>query len=158
MKSKIIIFFLFAFFFVTNIGCSHNLGENLRDKHVIPDVPVYAQIDLSVGGEGNNWIGQPRYFNTSSTGKSLGYNGQGIIIYTNNNTDFKCYDATCTNCSGLTSYMTQKDLQGDFSQCPVCGVRFFLLYGYPDGTEKKIYPLKEYPIVKSGNKLIVRYK
>lgn len=158
MKSKIIIFFLVCVFFGINIGCSRKLGENLRDRHIIPDIPVYTSIDLSVGGEGNNWIGKPRYFNSSTTGKSLGYNGQGIIIYTNNNDDFKCYDATCTNCSDLTSYMTQQDLQGDFAQCPVCGTKFLLFYGYPEGTEKKIYPLKEYPIVKSNNRLIVSYK
>lgn len=158
MRSKVIIFFIVTIFSGVNIRCTHGLEEKLRDSHVIPDVSVYTQIDLSVGGESNNWIELPRYFNNSSTGKSLGYNGHGIIIYTNNNTDFKCYDATCTNCSDLTSYMTQKDLQGNFAQCPVCGVRFLLLYGYPEGTEKKIYPLKEYSIVKSGNKLIVSHK
>jgi len=158
MQSKVIFFFIVSIFSAINISCTHKLTENLKDKHIIPDVAVYTQIDLSVGGESNNWIGQPRYFSTSSTGKALGYNGHGILIYTNNNTDFVCYDATCTHCTDLTSYMTQKDLHGNFAQCPVCGVRFLLIYGYPEGTEQKIYPLKEYPIVKSGNKLIVSYK
>lgn len=158
MKSKVVIFFIGIVFSVANVGCTHKLGENLVDKHVIPDVPVYTQINLSVGGESNNWIGNPRYFSSSQTGKSLGYNGHGIIIYTNNNTEFKCYDATCTRCPGLTSYMTQQDLQGNFAKCPVCGTRFLLFYGYPEGVEEKTYPLKEYPIVKSGNKLIVSYK
>lgn len=158
MKSKIVIFFILTIFSGINITCSRKFEENLMDKHIIPDVPVYTQIDLSIGGESNNWIDSPRYLNTSSTGKSLGFNGQGIIIYTNNNTEFKCYDATCTNCKDLTSYMTQTDLHGSFAQCPVCQTKFLLIYGYPENTEQMIYPLKEYPIIKSSNKLIVSYK
>lgn len=154
MKPKIVIIFAFATFLSINVCCSHKL----EDRHIIPDVPVYTQIDLSIGGESDNWIDKPQYYQSSSTGKALGYNGHGIIIYTNNNTTFKCFDATCTNCSDLNSFMTQRDLDGSFARCPVCGTKFLLIYGYPEETEEKIYPLKEYPIVKSGNKLIVSYK
>lgn len=155
MKSKIIFFSVLAFHLGINVSCSHKFAENIRDKHIIPDVPVYTQIDLSLGGESTNWIDQPRYFSTSSSGTALGYQGHGIIIYTNNNTEYKCFDATCTNCTDLTSAFGQKDLQGSFVRCPVCGLRFLLLYGYPEDAEKNIYPLKEYPVVKTGNKLIV---
>lgn len=158
MKSKIVLFLIVATILGVNVGCGHEFAENMRDKHIIPDVPVYTQIDLAIGGESNNWIGSPRYFSSSSTGTSLGYNGHGIIIYTDNNTDYKCYDATCTNCADLTSFFRQEDLQGGFAQCPVCGLRFLLIYGTPENSPQKIYPLKEYPIVKSGNKLIVSYK
>lgn len=159
MKSKIVFFFVVTILWITNLSCS----EKLTDKHIIPDVPVYTQIDLAIGGESNNWIKQPKYFSTSSTGKALGYNGHGIIIYTDDNIAYKCYDATCTNCTDLTSYFKQKDLDGLIAKCPVCSTEFLLIYGYTSNSgesssDKKIYPLKEYPIVKSGNKLIVSYK
>lgn len=158
MKSKIIFFSVVAAILLINIACSHKFAENLRDKHIIPDIPVYTQIDLSIGGESNNWIDAPRHFSISSIGLALGYNGHGIIIFTGNNTEYKCYDATCTNCTNLTSFFRQEDLEGHFAQCPVCGLRYLLDYGTPEDTQKKIYPLKEYPVTKSGNKLIVSYK
>ncbi len=158
MKSKIIFFSLIAIICGTNISCSKKFEERLQDKHIIPDVPVYTQIDLSIGGESHDWSNQPQYLGTSSTGKPLGYNGHGIVIYTSDNTEYKCYDATCTNCSDLTSYFEQRDLNGFYAKCPVCRTEFLLIYGIPTDKEKEIYSLKTYPIVKSGNKLIVNYK
>lgn len=158
MKSKIVFFLIVTAIWGTNISCGDKFGKNLLDKHIIPDVPVYTRIDLAIGGESNNWIGQPKYFSVSSIGKSLGYQGHGIIIFTSSNTDYKCYDATCTNCSDLSSYFQQQDLNGSIAKCPVCGTEFLLDYGTPDGNNNKIYPLKEYPIVKSGNSLTVSYK
>lgn len=157
MESKIVFFFVFAIFATVNVGCGDKFAENFRDKHIIPYVPVYTKIDMGIGGEGNNWIGQPRYYNVSSEGKSLGYAGHGIIIYTGDNTEYECWDATCTNCQDLTSYFTKKDLEGEIATCPVCSSRFSLRYGTPFNGELVIYPLKQYLITKSTNKLIISY-
>ncbi len=155
MQSKILFFSILAIILGINIGCGKKFAENIQDKHIIPYVPVYTQIDLGIGGENPNWTDRPRYFNLSYDGKALGYRGHGIIIYSNNNTDFVCYDATCTNCTDLTSYFTQKDLEGWKATCPVCGTQFLLIQGTPTNNEKEIYPLKSYYITKSSNKLIV---
>lgn len=157
MQPKVVLFFGILVFVFANMSCGDKFKENLRDKHIVPYVPVYTVINLGVGGEGKNWINQPKYYNISSEGKALGYNGNGIIIYTSNDVDYKCYDATCTNCTDLTTHFTADDLSGDAVQCPVCGTHFLLLYGTPFENDHEIYPLKEYPISKSNNKLIVRY-
>lgn len=155
MQSKVVFFFGILVFVFANVGCGDKFKENLRDKHVIPYVPVYTVIDFSVGGEGSIQPNQLKYYTLSSKGKPLGYNGHGIIIYTGNGTDCKCYDATCTNCTDLTSHFTADDFDGYFVQCPVCGTRFWLLYGMPEGNKHEIYPLKEYSVVRNGNRLII---
>lgn len=157
MQSKVVFFFGILVFVFANVGCGDKFKENLRDKHVIPYVPVYTVINFSVGGEGTNWAYQPKYYNLSSDGKPLGYNGHGIVIYTEDNDTYKCYDATCTNCTDLTSHFTADDFDGSYVRCPVCGISFFLLYGMPYGNEHEIYPLKEYPITKTNNRLVVNY-
>lgn len=158
MKSKIVFFSIVAIVLSTNIGCSEKFAENLRDKHIIPNIPVYTQIDLSIGGESDNWANQPKHISLSSDGKTLGYSGHGIIIFTSDNLEYKCYDATCTNCTDLTSFFSQKDLNGWIARCPVCDTEFLLHYGTSTDKEKEIYPLKEYPIMRSGNKLIINNK
>lgn len=158
MRSKIVFFFMIITFTFINVSCGDKFTDKLRDKHIIPYVPVYTVIDLGIGGEGNNWAFEPKFYTVSSEGKPLGYGGHGIIIYTTDNEDYKCYDATCTNCPDLNSYFTIADYVEDALQCPVCGTRFMLsLYGYPIGNDKDIYSLKEYPITKSGNKLRISY-
>lgn len=126
--------------------------------HIIPDIPVNTRIDIGIGGESDNWIGQPKYFSTSSTGKPLGYNGHGIIISTSSNTEYQCYDATCTACLDLTSSFKQEDLNGDIAKCSVCETEFLLSLSYPINTEIEISPLKPYPITRAGDVLIVSYK
>ncbi|MEG1948837.1 MAG: hypothetical protein RR137_00520, partial [Odoribacter sp.] len=132
--------------------------ENLRDKHIIPYVSVYMEIDTKLGGESNlETPGRPLYMNVSHpSGKPLGYDGHGIIVIRLNDTEYKCWDATCTNCSDLTSCFIQKDLEGEIAICPVCQANFSLRYGSPFNLTEKVYPLKEYGITKSGNKLIIR--
>ena len=126
--------------------------------HLIPDVPVHARIPIGAGGESSNWIGSPKYYSSSSTDKSLGYNRHGIIIHTSSNTDYKCYDATCTACLDLTSYFKQDDLKIDIAKCSVCDTKFSLHYGTPINTVIEIYSLKEYPITRTGKMLIISYK
>lgn len=155
MQSKIMFFSILVVILSMNISCGDKLGDNLRDKHIVPYVPVYTEIPLNIGGESNNWANQPKYFNASSDGKALGYNGHGIIIFTKDNEEYKCYDATCTRCTDLASGFGQKDLETWIATCPVCGTEFLLDYGTPADSKLEIYPLREYAIQKRGNKLIV---
>lgn len=158
MKRKIIFLLLLSLVTAGNFSCGDKFSENIRDKHIIPYVAVHTQIKLNVGGEDNNWANNPKYFTTSiPEGKSLGYKGHGIIIFTSDNIEYKCYDATCTNCTDLESHFTQRDLNVDIAVCPVCGTKFSLALGYAFGNTEKIYPLKNYPIVKTANTLIVNY-
>lgn len=159
MKSKIIFFSVVVFIGLINLSCGKKFAENLRDDHIIPYTPVYTEIDLGIGGESNLQIpGQPLYQTLARPdGNPLGYQKHGIVIFRVNDTEYKCWDATCTNCEDLTSYFTQSDLSGAIATCPVCEMSFSLEYGTPFNTEKKIYPLKEYFITKRGNKLIVSY-
>lgn len=135
-----------------NIGCNNKAVENSSDNHIIPYVPVYTEIRLNIGGEGSDWTNQPKYIPVASDGKRLGYEGHGIILFTSDNAEYKCYDATCTNC---LNHFEQKDLQTWIAKCPVCSTEFLLHYGYPADKELQIYPLKEYSVQKRGNKLIV---
>lgn len=133
-------------------------SETFEDKHVIPYVPVYTRILWGFGGENAQmWLNHPRYYAVSTPdGKSLGYNGNGIIVYTENGSEFYCYDATCTACPDLSSHFEQKDLDGAIATCPVCGTQFILSAGgQPGNTELKIYPLKSYLVTVSSNYLIV---
>lgn len=135
-------------------GCS----KIFEDKHVIPYVPVYTRILWGFGGENAQmWQNHPRYYAVSTPdGKPLGYNGNGIIVYTENSLEFYCYDATCTACPDLTSHFEQKDLNKATATCPVCGTQFSLsVGGYPWDAKLEISSLKEYPITASGNYLIV---
>lgn len=159
MKSKIIIFSLVILFFTGIIGCGDKMSEAMKDKHIIPYVSVYTNIQWKLGGENElTWKNNPKYFSTSTPdGKALGYKKHGIIIYTEDGAEFHCFDATCTNCPDLESYFTQKDLKGSIAVCPKCGTNFSLLFGQPFGNNTKIYPLKEYPIQKTDKSLIVRY-
>lgn len=159
MKSKIIIFSLFILSFVGILGCGDKVAEKLGEKHIIPYVPVYTRILWNFGGEDElSWLHAPKYFPTSTPdGKPLGYNGHGIIIYTENGNDFYCYDATCTSCTDLTSHFEQKNLKESIAKCPVCGVEFSLILGQPFNAASKIYPLKNYPVVKNGKYLTVSY-
>ncbi len=60
MKSKIVFFLLVSITLGINIGCGDKFNEKLRDKHLIPYVPVYTQINLGIGGESNLQVpGQP---------------------------------------------------------------------------------------------------
>lgn len=152
MQSKVTFFSILVVILSMNISCG---DKNLVDKHIIPYVPVYTEITLNIGGESSNWADQPKYFRTSSDGKSLGYNGHGIIIFTKDNEEYKCYDATCTNCTDLTSYFEQQNLESWIATCPVCGTEFLLNYGTPADSKLEIYPLREYAIQKRGSKLIV---
>ena len=99
MKSKIVFFLLVSITLGINIGCGDKFNEKLRDKHLIPYVPVYTQINLGIGGESNLQVpGQPIYLTSSQPdAKSLGYNGQGIVVICLNDTEYACWDATCTN-------------------------------------------------------------
>lgn len=157
MKSKIIYFSLFILSLGEIIGCGDKISDTMRDKHIIPYVPVNTTIQLNLGGlDILSWEKTPKYFSTSTPdAKSLGYKGHGIIIYTENGNEFHCFDATCTNCPDLESYFSQKDLKGNTAVCPKCKTTFSLLFGQPFGNDTKIYPLKEYPTRKSGNNLIV---
>lgn len=159
MKTKVVIFLGMYFWMLINCRCSEKMSEKWMDKHIIPYTPIYTQIDLRIGGESHLQIpGQPVYLNTSQPdGIPLGYDGHGIIVIRLNDTEFACWDATCTNCSELTSYMTTKDLCGEIAVCPVCGKEFSLRYGVAFNATEEIYPLKSYPILKQGNKLIVSY-
>ncbi len=137
MKSKIVFFLLVSITLGINIGCGDKFNEKLRDKHLIP---------------------QPIYLTSSQPdAKSLGYNGQGIVVIRLNDTEYACWDATCTNCQELTSHFTKEDLDGELAVCPVCHTQFSLRYGTPFNLTYEIYPLKGYPISKVGNKLIVNY-
>lgn len=159
MKSKIVIFSIITIFCLTNINCSEKLTDKLRDKHIIPYVPVYTRIDLGIGGESNlQTPGQPILLTVSQPdGEALGYNGHGIIVIRLNDTDFACWDATCTNCQDLTSHFSKQDLKNEIAICPVCKTQFSLRMGTSFNSSQEIYPLKSYPIAKSGNKLIVSY-
>lgn len=141
------------------MGCGKKFTEKIRDKHIIPYVPVYTQIDLNIGGESNLQTPlQPLYISLSRPdGKPLGYNGNGIVVIRLNDTEYACWDATCTNCADLTSHFTQQDLEGEIAICPVCNTKFSLRYGTPFDLVEKIYPLRDYPTTKSGNKLIINY-
>lgn len=159
MKSKIVFFSIVLIILTINLGCGKKFSDNLTDKHIIPYVPVYTQIDLGIGGESNLQIsGQPLYQTVSRpNGKPLGYNGHGIIVIRLDDNEYACWDATCTNCQDLTSFFTQRDLINKTAICPVCQTEFSLEIGYAFNQTEKIYPLKSYPITKSGNKLIVSY-
>ena len=159
MKSKIILFSVVTTILLTNLGCGKKFAEKIRDKHIIPYVPIYTQIDLNLGGESNLQTPlQPLYISLSRPeGKPLGYNGNGIIVIRLNDTEYACWDATCTNCTDLTSHFTQQDLDKETATCPVCNTEFLLNYGTPSDRSKKIYPLRGYPVTKVGNKLIVKY-
>ena len=111
---------------------------------------VYTQINLGIGGESNLQVpGQPIYLTSSQPdAKSLGYNGQGIVVIRLNDTEYACWDATCTNCQELTSHFTKEDLDGELAVCPVCHTQFSLRYGTPFNLTYEIYPLKGYPISK----------
>ena len=137
------------------MGCQ----EKLRDKHIIPFVPVNTTIKLNLGGENElMWKNNPKYFSISTPNADpIGYNGHGIVIFTEDAREFHCFDATCTNCPYLDSHFTQKDLKVNIATCPKCGTEFSLLYGQPFGNSSKIYPLKEYPIQRNGDLLIVSY-
>lgn len=158
MKSKIVIFLLSAIFLFINMSCGDKYGNKLGGDHIIPYVQVYTEIPFGSGGDDQlSWRDSPRYFVTSTPNPgALGYKGHGIIVYTLDLENFYCYDATCTNCSDLESYITSKDLRGAIAICPVCGMIFNLISGEPHGNEEKIYPLKSYSITKVGKKLIVR--
>jgi len=101
MKSKIVFFLLVSITLGINIGCGDKFNEKLRDKHLIPYVPVYTQINLGIGGESNLQVpGQPIYLTSSQPdAKSLGYNGQGIVVIRLN--DIRTYieitDIFCTS-------------------------------------------------------------
>lgn len=157
MQTKITIFLYICFYMLTNWGCDEKISEKWGDKHIIPYVSIYTQIDLKIGGESKLQVpGQPIYLNTSQpNGTPLGYKEHGIIVIRLNDTEFACWDATCTNCTDLNSYMTTKDLSGEIAICPVCDKEFSLHYGAAFNTTEKIYPLKSYPITRQGNKLIV---
>lgn len=155
MKSKIVFFSLLLLPFAGIMSCS----EKIKDNHIIPYVRVNTTIRLNLGGENEQmWKNNPKYFSVSTPDATpLGYNGHGIVIFTENATEFHCFDATCTNCPDLDSYFTQKDLKGNTAICPKCGTEFSLLYGQPFGNSSKIYPLKEYPIRRNGDVLTVSY-
>lgn len=61
MKSKIVFFLLVSITLGINIGCGDKFNEKLRDKHLIPYVPVYTQINLGIGGESNLQVSRPAY-------------------------------------------------------------------------------------------------
>lgn len=159
MKSKIVFFLLVTIISGTNTGCNKKFTEKMRDKHIIPYVPVYTQIDLTLGGESSlQTPSQPIYLTVSQPdGEPLGYNGNGIVVMRLNDTEFVCWDATCANCTDLTSHFAKQDLEGELAICPVCQTKFSLRYGTPYNTTETIYPLRDYPVSKSGNKLIIRY-
>lgn len=164
MKSKLIFFLLLATSLIGIIGCGDKLAEELGGKHIIPYTSVSTEINLNIGGNNSlNMPGQPRYFTTSvPLGKPLGYNGHGIIVLKIRENEYKCWDATCTNCPDLTSYFEQSDLDGLIATCPKCAMQFSLEYGSPFNQKEnaktgKIYPLKEYPVSISGKTLRINY-
>lgn len=160
MKSKLVFFLLLATSFAGIIGCGDKLADQLGEKHIIPYVPINAEINLNVGGDnGLNNVDDPRYFSVLS-GKALGYNGNGIVIIKIGENEYKCWDATCTNCPDLTSHFEQDDLDGIIAVCPQCSMMFSLQYGTPfnqkeNARAEKIYPLKEYTVIVSGKRLII---
>lgn len=158
MKSKIVIFLLSAIFLSINMSCGDKYGNKLGGDHIIPYVQIYTEIPFGTGGDDPlSWQNIARYFATSTPNPTaIGYKGHGIIVFTSDLEDFHCYDATCTNCSDLESFITAKDLKGTTAVCPVCGMEFELFSGQAITNTEKIYPLKSYSITKVGKKLIVR--
>lgn len=149
------IFFSFLVIFLT---VSTSCEDKFVDKHAIPYVAVYAEIQLWMAEyQDLKFSYQPVYLG-SYNGKGLGYNHNGLIVMKIADNEYKCFDATCTNdLSGSVSITKGSTM----AKCPVCGTEFLLTYGYPihssDSTNTtKIYPLREYPVVASGNSLIVR--
>lgn len=163
MKSNVLFFLILSICFLGNIGCGDQWTENMRDKHIIPYVPVSTVIDMNMA----DYLclktsGESVLIKTSNIGKSLGYSNHGIIVINVGSDNYKCWDATCTNCTDLKSSFNTKDIKGNIAVCPTCKSEFLLLYGQLIGggenaNNHKVYPLKEYPISKVGNKLTVNY-
>lgn len=160
MKSKILIFLLFSAYWSIIISCT----DKLHDEHVIPYTPIDTRIELWMPDFQDLKIqNYPVYVRYSTPkGEPLGYRGNGIIVLKTGSQEYKCYDATCTNCPDADSHIEIK--KGDpVAFCPTCHTEFFLPYGSPLDNENnesenlKIYPLREYPVIISNNTLIIRY-
>lgn len=156
MKSKLVFFFFLTISFFLIIGCGEKLTDNLRDKHVIPYVPVNTEINLSYADFAHlKNPGSSQYIQRSyPLGKELGYRANGIIVFNTNGDEYKCWDATCTKCMEADTHLNPEATD---AICPTCGIKFSLNYGQPwNSKTEKLYPLKEYPITISGNVLKVR--
>lgn len=159
MKSKVIFFFILSTLFFV-MGCE----DKYKNSHVIPYTPIDTRVNLWMADfEDLKLPGQPVYIRYSTPGgKPLGYNDNGIIVIKTDEENYKCYDATCTNCIEADTHIeiTKGDQVG---KCPNCQTEFFLPYGIPlDKTDEEdhsvqISPLKEYPVVVTNNTLIIRY-
>ena len=155
MHSKILFFFLTTAFLLLNIGCEDKNAGKLGGDHIVPYVPIgNAVITIGGGGEAP-WTSGARLFTHCNAGNSLGYRGHGVVICAVGGDNFTCFDATCTACSSLTSAFSPEDLKGLIATCPICGTEYELYSGQPAKTEQKIYPLRQYSVSKSSNRLII---
>lgn len=157
MLPKIVFFSLLTIAFFGIIGCDEKLADNLKDKHVIPYVPVETEINLDYADFSHlkNPLGA-QYISTSyPLGKPLGYQGNGIIVFNVNGNEYKCWDATCTRCLEAGVHL---EIEGSDAVCPTCSTKFSLNYGQPwNNKTEKLYPLKEYPVTIAGKTLRIRY-
>ncbi|MBE9467248.1 MAG: hypothetical protein IMY72_02875 [Bacteroidetes bacterium] len=126
-STKLYLFFIFIAISFLFIRC---------DKSNIPDIPVNFTIEID----------DPLFLDLMVPGnhvfmKNTGVNG--LIIYRSGINEFLAYDRTCTykpedNCAVIDDKNSSILLQ-----CPCCGSKFSLDYGYPtDGEATK--SLKKY--------------
>ncbi len=154
--SKITFFSLLIIISSIFISCDSDNGIN----KVLPYVP---RTDITIN------LDDPKYYDlqnpnhaviiTQYNGKTVGYEGHGIIIIKAFENDYRAWDATST-------YNNNKVLiiDGAIGICPNSGIKYNLINGVPleDNNTKqqwKVYPLQPYRCKKmSFNKLVISDK
>jgi nitrite reductase/ring-hydroxylating ferredoxin subunit len=126
------------------ISCSCN-----KEKYdVIPDVYVDFTIDLyDVEFSNLNAIGNYAYIDarTNNWGQSAaGYDGNGIIVYSNTLDTFAAYDRTCPHDYAVNGKSIKVNTDFTLAVCPECGTSFALTANGTPASGPSQYPLKNY--------------
>ena len=140
--SNLRLFLIFLLLPLTTGSCS-------KEKYdVIPDVYLNFIIDLYDTDFTNlNAIGNFVYINaaTNNWGQSAaGYDGNGIIVYSNTLDSFAAYDRTCPYDFAVNGLSIKLNVDFILAVCPKCGTSYALTSNGTPTSGPGQYPLKNY--------------
>lgn len=163
--SKLGLFFVFSAFFLI-LACERqkedvvpyvfiNLSLDLSNEMALLGVSETATIIPDQNGNGVIRFSNPQYPHIT-LGPSQIVNGNGIVIYRAALYDYEVYDLTCTF-RAQTDYCRlgrSVDFEGLY-ECPCCNSKFLVNSGAYVFQGPASMPLKPYPAIISGTRLMI---
>jgi hypothetical protein len=143
-KSKIAIFLIAVLITVSLTSCKKSKND------VIPDVYVDFYLDLTdfvfkdLAAISNSVTLTSLTPSSSISGRNVGYDNNGIIVYRSGDENFNAYDRTCPYDFVINKIGIKVKIEGFNAICPQCST-IYALYGWGMPTSGPgTYQLKNY--------------